>query len=323
MLDQETIDGLRESRRGFKGVYPILYCAQHPEFIISGRHREKAGWDRRQPVDVEQWSKAWGVPHEVAHEMMRDRLNVQRRVPEEERAESLVRAAKALTEGQPRTGVASRLHALFPYLSERYIMDLLPKEFKDEKKAAAGKLGGSKSAELSSAEIGEQEYTAKAKEPSKSPEREKPEEKKEPYRKGLSPSLKQNLVGEFTPSQMSLIGALQYHGIPYKAEERIRVNKWICQSCGQKASDPPGEGTRCSKGHVAWEQVQLRADVLIEVTGKKISIEAEGRGTASADSERDALLREQGVLVFHAPNDFLDEWSEKLAEFLALIVGPS
>lgn len=142
LIDSKTVEELRASRQGFEG-YPVLYCLQHPTFILSGRHRLEAGWKERQAVDVQSFAQMWGVSHEIAHQVLRDRLNVQRAVSKDERAESVGTVAEALLASGAKTGeIVAELRKLFPAFSESYLRQLLPAKFKDEAKSEAGRAGG-------------------------------------------------------------------------------------------------------------------------------------------------------------------------------------
>lgn len=154
MFSEEVVRQLGLTREDFKAVYPVLYCSQHQSLILSGRHRARAGWENRQAVDVESWAKRWNIPHDAAHEVIRDRLNVQRTVSKEERAESVAIVAKALSaSGVRNEDIVTRVSACFPQIGLEYVRSLVPSQFKDPAKQAAGKKG--KEEQLKSAALGE------------------------------------------------------------------------------------------------------------------------------------------------------------------------
>ncbi len=274
MIDQQVVQVLRDSKRDFKAVYPVLYCAQHPEYVISGRHRAAAEWDVKQPVDVEKWAKQWNVPHDAAHEIMRDRLNVQRTVTKEERADSMIKVARML--GTEKGKVVEKVHNLFPHFSERYIYELLPAEFKEEKKAEARKETTQKFVELSSTE----EKSPVAENEPESGELGKPQKKKEPYSKGQRPSPKEGLKPQYTTPQMKLAAAFNKVGLFPDVE---------------KPFERLGEFTK--------EYIPKTYVADLHFGPEMVIIEVEGKGSASADNdERELFFTNLHYQMVHVPN---------------------
>lgn len=149
-LDSEIIQQLELSAKGFKQVYPVLRDQRTGE-ILAGRHRQKAGWTNIQDVDVDKYASHWDVPREVAVEKIRASLNIQRKVSVEETKQSLSVAGRAfLKAGVQKGELVKKLKEHFPYYSEGYIRNLLPKDLKEENKVEAGKSGREKQLESGS-----------------------------------------------------------------------------------------------------------------------------------------------------------------------------
>ena len=166
-----------------------------------------------------------------------------------------------------------------------------------------------------------------------------PVPKREPYRKGLSPPLDKNNPREFTKPTQKLCIELDRLKVAYLGEKYVPVDKWVCRGsngrCREVSTREPltsrNTSSLCASGHEGpWERVQLKCDTIVEVPrwtkeadqfgGQKISIEAEGKGTASDSDERDRLLAEQGIEVAHTPNEILNKYAWWVAQLLALLV---
>lgn len=304
-IDEDAVKDLNASLRAAGLIYSPIACKQHPDRILSGVHRIRAG-AKKPPflMDIDQRAKELGLGHDLTELVIRVVSNVQRHVSPAERAEEFTQMAKLLKEeGVEKGGFAGKIHKITGF-SESYVLSLLPPEYKEKEKATS------------------QGRPRKSVIPiiTESYKKEGPE-KKEYGSKGQSPSSKQNLVSEFTPSQMSLIGGLEYLHVPFKTEWRVPVQKWSCRKCTRTFTDEDvpsagKDGKRlCPKDQGPLEQVQYRCDVFVQTNaGFAVSLEAEGEGSASSDNpERDQLLARANVRVAHISNKHADDWAEEIA----------
>ena len=345
VIDEEAVKNLSRSFGILPQFYSVIIDPVSKE-PISGVHRREALKASKQVKEfvlpdgfIEGLAKKLGVTREMMVVIIRQHLNIQRQVKEDETKSELLDLAR----GFEALGVKKELIAQHVVkvsgLSESRTLALLPDEYKQKEKVAAGKV----SAEVKAVIAQEQK-------------REKVEGVVEPTAEqtgtagliltkkgsvvvhGTRPPLepKRNLVAEFTKSLTDFIIQLNKAHVHVLGERYVAINKWSCRKCKKEYAyvDPAirfaskrvkdmieVKYKKCPKGHTDWEQVQLKLDALVEVAGRKISIEAEGAGTASNKPERDKLLAEceQHILVFHAPNEFLNQWGWKFAEFLALV----
>jgi hypothetical protein len=125
--DEEIIKGLRKSRELIGELEPV-YMTPDGE-VIDGKHRLKAypGWK----------THTLNVSHKDAL-ILRLHRNYRRNVSKEETKQLLLELAQALEkEGIPAEQIAQKIVELSPY-SEAYTLSLLPKKYKQPKKAEAG-----------------------------------------------------------------------------------------------------------------------------------------------------------------------------------------
>jgi hypothetical protein len=239
-------------------------------------------------------------------------------------------AAKELAKKGVKPGdVAKRLVQDFP-LSEKRVLFYLRPEFKQPERVRAGEASGSvRAARTQSAEEGRESYRSSKERPQGARAQAPPETeggpgkgKKEPYARGQSPTLRQNLVGEFTPSQMSLVGGLEYLHVPFKTEFRVPVQRWICPKCHDQYDedavpifDKDAGGYHCRNDGSVLEQVQFKTDIFIQTNfGFAVALEVEGEGSSSKDDpDRERLLLQRGVRTWHIPNGMADRWAEEIA----------
>jgi hypothetical protein len=166
---------------------------------------------------------------------------------------------------------------------------------------------------------------------------------RKPYSGGHSSDLpRRNNPTEFTKPTTKLCIELDRLKVPYLGEKYVPVDKWVCRGGNGKCREKfyryfepaPDARYTCGNGHFgSWERVQLKCDTLVHPLLLKdrlvdgalvqmlyISVEAEGGGTASASEERDRLLAEQGILVWHVPNPVLKDYAWCVAALFALLV---
>lgn len=202
--------------------------------------------------------------------------------------------------------------------TERWVLEYLPDKFKDSKKSEAGRIGGQVSAERRSPELKTNQESAKVDTPEASMttigQREpitikgkefasgfededwKAKAPKEPYQKGLSPSLSQNRQATYTPPHMRLMAELNRKGILYKSEEpKIRE----------------GEFTRDGKPK------SYSLDIIV---GDWLALEVEGDGSASIDNdERDEFFKGRGIHVVHIPNKCAEQFGYVIADLVSVL----
>jgi hypothetical protein len=125
--DEEIIKGLRKSRELVGELEPV-YITPDGE-VIDGKHRLKAypGW-KTQTLNVSRKDAL----------ILRLHRNYRRNISKEETKQLLLELAQALEkEGTPTEQIAQKIVELSPY-SEAYTLSLLPKKYKQPKKAEAG-----------------------------------------------------------------------------------------------------------------------------------------------------------------------------------------
>jgi len=134
-LNKRAAANLKKSMAQIGQLAVVIYCKQHPEKILSGRHRTNAGGEaqlERKNLDVEKIATDLQVPHELAETLVMIHANVQRRVKKEETRITLLSAAKDLeASGIPKQEIANRLSKILPY-THAYILKLLPDDYKQK-----------------------------------------------------------------------------------------------------------------------------------------------------------------------------------------------
>jgi hypothetical protein len=119
----------------------VIYCKQHSERVLVGRHRteSKGGLDSVQTkeFDVDELARKLGISHEVAEITVITHGNVQRAVKKSETKQLVMSAARLLEgSGLQQEKIAKRLSDILPF-SHHYILRLLPKKFKQAKYAVS------------------------------------------------------------------------------------------------------------------------------------------------------------------------------------------
>jgi hypothetical protein len=284
-LDPEAVRNLRESFEKVGQVYSIIVCMQHPGFVIAGRHRKAAGAGLVHQLDVEAKCRQLGVSHDLAHLLLRQHLNVQRVVSEDERREEVLAMAKALeAQGVEKSKVAARLAQISTF-SDRYLRELLPDEYKQVGHRPAGGTGtGSGSIKGPEGKKGQ--------EPRESEPGAKDEaERHAPFAKGIAPSPREGLKPQYTEEHMKLASAFNAVGLFPDIEKPFARE---------------GEFTKEGKPK------QYFAD--LHFGEQKVVVEVEGEGSASAgNDERDVYFAEQGYQLVHVPNACARSYGHVLA----------
>ena len=140
MSDVEHIHNLMRSKQLVGELSPVIIDFDNE--ILAGACRKKAGFLRTYKVDSRKLASKWEVPVRVAKERVRLSSNIQRRVTKEETQKILVRIAKTFEQqGVPKEQIATKVIVNCPF-SKRYVLELLPSQYKSEVKAEAGKKGG-------------------------------------------------------------------------------------------------------------------------------------------------------------------------------------
>jgi hypothetical protein len=293
-LDQGIVDALRKSMQQLRDVYAVVVDTDGE--ILSGRHRDAAGWTNRTVVDTAKLAETKGVPRAVMKEIVRTALNVQRKPAKEETQESLTRAARAFADaGVPRGDMANMLSEYFPY-SRDYIRGLLPPDFKDEAKAEAGGRGRTKQLDGAQMETGRSEpHSPKgAQHGGLVPQR------KEPYSRGVSPAASSFAVKTFKEPAVRFAGFLKEAGVKDVELE----------------AEFPREGELTQDGRPKFYSADIAARAAMVV------VEVEGEGSASKDNpERDDFFARQGYIVVHASNQLVRDYGPEVAELIAPLIN--
>lgn len=146
-IDPAVVDELRPSIGNVGQITDIEVCMQHPDVVLSGRHRMEAGATRKHEFDCDAVADNIGCTHEVAHIVVRSHANKQRKVGEVERKEEIQGLCELLeAQGTPVEQILSDVHQLLSEdLSKSRIIHLAPAKYKDPDKSEFGKKGGSPS----------------------------------------------------------------------------------------------------------------------------------------------------------------------------------
>jgi len=146
-MSLEHIEELKRSKLLVGELSPIIIDFDGEE--LAGSCRRKAGFIRTYHVDSRKLAEKWDIPVQVAKERVRLNSNIQRKVSAKETRGILLRMAKAFEErGLSKEMIALQVGANCPF-SQKYVWELLPEEYKNPEKVAAGRLGG----EATSAEL--------------------------------------------------------------------------------------------------------------------------------------------------------------------------
>ncbi len=142
-LDPDALQELTESLATVGQINAIIRCKQHPDRILSGRHRVAAGASRHVDYDTDEAARRLGQTHEATEQIIRIHANTQRKVSEEERqAEFIALAETYHQDGTPKELCAQKVvEALGPRFTKVYIYSLLPERFKDARRTKAIRAG--------------------------------------------------------------------------------------------------------------------------------------------------------------------------------------
>jgi very-short-patch-repair endonuclease len=169
-------------------IEPILRCKQHPERILSGRHRDKilnkqGKTARAQLYDCDELARRESISHGLAHWLVTSAANVRRQIPEDERQADVMQMAVVLdADGVPPEKRAQTI-ARLTGLTTRRVEQLLPKEHK-------------------------REYNSET--ISQSPTEEK---------QRFSETVSKFRVSTYTQAEQLFIGNLSYYNIKYRTQE--------------------------------------------------------------------------------------------------------
>ena len=181
-LDKDTVETLKRSKEISVEFHPVIIDEETGE-IISGRHRKQAGWtsiEKFPKEKKEEIAKKLNIPVEVVPLILRIHANVQRNISKEERKQEVNQLAEFLLKsGIPKGSLVKRLQELLPF-SKRYILQLLPDEYKLEEQQKREPVEEQKPKE-----------EVKAEEPKK--EEQKPQEVKKPIEEPKPSSLDEAL----------------------------------------------------------------------------------------------------------------------------------
>jgi very-short-patch-repair endonuclease len=127
-IDEEIVDQLKRSKEILGEIIPII--VDDDGNILSGRHRERAGWTLKHRCNIDAIVSRLNCSASMAREIVRLHCNVQRKPSKEETKAILLRIAKELElKGVEKKSIAGELKKYVPF-SDRYIEELLPDEYK-------------------------------------------------------------------------------------------------------------------------------------------------------------------------------------------------
>jgi hypothetical protein len=136
-IEKEIVEQLARSKNIIGELNEVVYDSDGE--ILSGRHRIKAGWEKEKVIDTEAMAKKFNLPRTFVKEMIKMHFNVQRRASREETQRRLLLMAEELLKmGVAKPNIASELAKWVPY-DQKYILELLPQEYKQLDKVKAGK----------------------------------------------------------------------------------------------------------------------------------------------------------------------------------------
>jgi hypothetical protein len=139
--DELFVEHLRNSIAGIGILNKPIVCKQHPDRILSGKHREKALGSEavldKLEFDVDEYATRNHISHESAEILVTTHSNIQRKVSMAETRGLILDLANDLVkEGCPKEKVGAELTKLLPF-SPNYVLALLPKEYKQSQKAVS------------------------------------------------------------------------------------------------------------------------------------------------------------------------------------------
>ncbi len=214
-LDLELVRLLKSSRRIIGEASPIV--VDYDGEILSGRHRKEAGWLRVHRVDSRKLAEKWNFTPEIAKDMVRLHLNIQRKPSKKETEIIIKRIAVNLEKmGVPKEQISNEIAKYVPY-SRKYILQILPDEYKQSEKVIAGK----------------KSFSVRMSRTEESPVSEnKPVSARIETRVIKPKDTWQHIKDVMQPpvSRMdeAVILELQKHGIPFEAQKEFCVQSTIC-----------------------------------------------------------------------------------------------
>jgi hypothetical protein len=130
--DEFVIESLKKSKEIVGELLPIVIDKETGE-IISGRHRKKAGWQRKIEITKEQkemMANKLNVPVEAMPVIWEIHVSIQRTVTIEERKQQVKRLIEILLKnGVKKEEIINKLLQILPW-TKQYIYKLIPDEFK-------------------------------------------------------------------------------------------------------------------------------------------------------------------------------------------------
>jgi hypothetical protein len=130
--DEFIVESLKRSKEIVGQLLPVVIDKETGE-IISGRHRNKAGWDFVKEITKEtkeKVAKKLNIPVEAVPIIWKIHVNIQRTVTKEERKQEIKRLIEILLKnGIKKEEIINKLLQVLPW-KKSYIYELVPDEFK-------------------------------------------------------------------------------------------------------------------------------------------------------------------------------------------------
>lgn len=274
-------------------INPIIKCMQHPDRILSGRHRakemnKKGKIARAVAFNCDTLAAQLGVSHEEAELWVQVNANIQRQVQEEERKlDALAAAISAQKQGVESGQIVKRVAKTLG-IGERRAQQLLPSEFKrsydGEGKANEAITGDSGSSVV---------HQSIESEGQQAPEQTRPLPQ-------FSPDASQFRVSRHTAAAQLLETKFGYWGL-HPEMDYANFPRY-----GEETKD----GKTKSYTPDFW------------FPEHKLILEVEGEGSASKDDKRDSFFDEQGIHVLHIPDGMAKRYGNEICEILYWFLNP-
>lgn len=274
----------------------IKRCKQHPDMILSGRHRWKilntvGKTASARFIDCEAKAKELGVSHDFVHWLVVSGSNIRRGVPEDEQKADLLQMANILERDEIARELRVEAIAHFTGLSIRRVQQLLPPEHKREYKSETvsqlpenggnGNAGDTAQSAASPPRIAEPEGHVGGSSPPSPLHGE---------------DASKHRISAYTEAEQLFAGNLNYFGIEYRTQETFLRPEFT-------------------------DDHKPKTYVLdFYLPKQEIGIELEGEGSASADNEaRDKYFKAEGVKIVHLPNALAKKYGAQIAELIAVL----
>jgi hypothetical protein len=300
-LDKDAVGDLKRSIEAVGQIYGVIACKQHPDRILSGKHRMATGLPLRDPypLDVDARAKAFRYSHGLMELLIQVKSNTQRKVSEEERRQEFVAIAEQLEkDGTPKDKVARRIVEVLGF-SESYALSLLPSQFKQQQKAVSP--GRPVIPRITDQPQAPQADEAVKDTPVPSVEvgqAEKPVPR-QAFSKGTSPTASRFAVKTFKPAAVRFASLLKEAGVK---DAQLEV-------------EFPREGELTEAGKPKF----YSADIAVKTA--LVVLEVEGEGSASKDDpERDASFGRKGFIVLHVSTGLVKDYGAEVSELLASLI---